>query len=139
MDIGYERIVRHVALTFSDQRGDITNILSSVDFNHIALITSAPNSVRGNHYHERGRQYIYVLEGSMLCCSRPVGTEDHPVTQCFVANRGDLLYCPPLVAHGYRFLVPTTFLSITTVPRGDGTHYEDTKPWPVITQEGVTI
>ena len=134
----YEDIISHITPAFSDQRGDISNILSGVDFNHIALITSAVGSVRGNHHHPIGSQYIYVLEGAMISFSRPVESNGRSARRVNV-TAGDLLYCPPMVAHAYRFLLPTTFLSITTVQRGDGEHYEDTQPNPVITQEGILV
>ena len=37
-------------VAFSDDRGDITNILDE-PITHVAVITSAAGAVRGNHYH----------------------------------------------------------------------------------------
>ena len=86
--------------------------------------------MRGNHYHPLGIQYIYILEGELISYSLRIKSTGF--THSIKAMAGDLLYCPPMVAHAYRFLLPTAFVNIDTVPRGDGEHYEDTKAFQVI-------
>lgn len=137
----YEELLSHLVPAFSDARGDITNLLSGIDFNHIALISSVAGTVRGNHVHEKGSQYIYIIQGSLRSYSHHIvqNTPEEWGSSIFLAKAGDLLYCPPMVAHAYFFVTDCLFLNIDTVPRGDGEHYEDTKPWPVLTKEGVIV
>lgn len=50
---------------FVDSRGFIQDILYKKKINHITLIASKKNSVRGNHYHKKTIQYTYVIKGSV--------------------------------------------------------------------------
>lgn len=123
----YERVIAHPHPAHSDARGDITNILSgelAASVQHIALITSAKDSIRGNHRHP-ATQYIYVVSGAMESYS---GTR--PDVRRITAVAGDLLYCPPGVPHAYRFLRPTTFLNLDCAPRGE--YGVDTEPYEVL-------
>lgn len=116
----YEHVIAHITPAFSDDRGDISNILSGAPIKHIAIITSVKGSIRGNHKHP-APQYIYMLEGRMLSWSGE-GLNTHQET----AEAGDLLYCPPNTPHAYYFLEATIFLNLDGEPRGD--YANDTTP-----------
>ena len=50
---------------FHDNRGSITDIFYNVDLNHVAIIDSVPFAERGNHYHAKSVQHIYIISGSL--------------------------------------------------------------------------
>ena len=54
--------ISKITSAFSDERGDIKNILEKA-INHVALITSKAGSIRGNHYHPNDTQYCYLITG----------------------------------------------------------------------------
>lgn len=133
-------ITDRIPPAFTDQRGDITNIISE-PLRHVAIISSVAGSVRGHHYHIEGGQYIYVIRGRLVSVSIPVPTDPSYNAErhgyliefsSFEAGEGALLYCPPMVAHAYRFLEDTVFLNLDTAIRrlADGT--DDTRPYTVI-------
>ena len=101
----------HPKDAFVDERGSIKNILER-PIRHVAIITSKAGTIRGNHYHSRDEQYIYVVSGSFESYSydtRFQGIE--PKKQIF--REGDLIFTPPLVAHAYKYLEDTVFLNLT--------------------------
>ena len=51
--------------SFEDHRGTITDIFYKVELNHVAIINSVPNAERGNHYHARSTQHMYIISGSL--------------------------------------------------------------------------
>jgi dTDP-4-dehydrorhamnose 3,5-epimerase-like enzyme len=50
---------------FKDDRGRITDLFFKVNLNHVALIDSKPNAIRGNHFHKQTIQHIYIISGSL--------------------------------------------------------------------------
>jgi len=127
----HERLIE-LGTRFVDSRGSIQNILTRIEgedepIRHIAIITSREYTWRGSHYHKVGGQWIYVIEGLMTSESiiADESARMSPVHKLTVPE-GSLLYCPPGVAHRYRFDADTTFLNIDTAPRGQG---QDTYPF----------
>ena len=51
--------------SFKDNRGIISDIFYKKKMEHAALIESKPNITRGNHYHKKTVQYIFILKGSL--------------------------------------------------------------------------
>ena len=50
----------------SDERGSIADyIFYNAKVNHVAIIKSEPNSIRGNHYHKETTQHILITKGSL--------------------------------------------------------------------------
>ena len=49
---------------FKDDRGEIVDVFYKKDINHVAVIKSEPNTLRGNHYHKKSIQHkrfrVYV-------------------------------------------------------------------------------
>jgi hypothetical protein len=50
---------------FQDERGQITDIFFRANINHVAIISSVPNAIRGNHYHALSIQHMYIISGSL--------------------------------------------------------------------------
>jgi len=50
---------------FKDHRGTITDIFYNTSLNHVAIIDSVPFAERGNHYHAKSVQHMYIISGSL--------------------------------------------------------------------------
>lgn len=113
-------IVRHVEPVFEDDRGAIEDILENEQFEHATIIRSVAGAVRGNHYHERTWQWVFVLSGSIrYAVGLPSGETDSGVIR-----KNDLLLTEPMESHALETLEDTVMLVLTRGPRG-GTGYED--------------
>ena len=42
-----------------DERGEIFDIFYKDNIEHVAIIDSKPNTLRGNHYHKETTQHMY--------------------------------------------------------------------------------
>ena len=62
--------ISHPAIAFQDDRGRIIDVMESLDFNSATVISTRKGAVRGNHYHQKTTQWIYVLRGKVLAHSR---------------------------------------------------------------------
>ncbi len=114
----------HPKDAFIDERGSIKNILER-PIRHVAIITSKAGAIRGNHYHPRDEQYIYVVSGSFESYSydtRFKGLE--PKKQIF--REVDLVFNPPLFAHAYKYMEDTDFLNLTIDLRESNRYEEHT-------------
>lgn len=118
--------VEQLSPAFVDARGAITDVLLGVPVEHVAHLTCAAGSVRGNHYHLRSTAYIYVLSGTFWISARtPVG--DHPgFVERHVATAGCLVTIPPLERHALKALEDSSFLMLTTGPDGGRQFETDT-------------
>ena len=50
---------------FKDHRGSIHDIFYQANLHHVALIDSVPFAERGNHYHAKSKQHIFIISGSL--------------------------------------------------------------------------
>jgi len=107
--------LRTIEPDFEDARGVIRNVIAG-PMNHLAFITSKAGSVRGGHYHLRGWQWCWILEGKVRCFSRLAKDPDSEV-RIVSAHPYDLIITPPGVAHRHEYLEDTKFFAIYDVPR----------------------
>jgi len=82
---------------FEDHRGKINDIFYKNNIDHVAIIHSEPNVMRGNHYHKQSTQHMLITKGSLEYWYKPVGSDDEP--SMIVANVGDLVTTPPNELH----------------------------------------
>jgi uncharacterized RmlC-like cupin family protein len=108
--------------SFADARGAIQP-LADLTMESASLITSAPDTVRANHYHQTDWHYCYLLSGSMDYYHRPHGSSDEP--ERVRVNAGDMVFTPPLVDHAMKFLEETTFLTLSRNPRDQESYEAD--------------
>jgi quercetin dioxygenase-like cupin family protein len=83
-----------------DDRGAIVDLFYSEDINHVAMVTSEPNSIRGNHYHKETTQHMLMTKGSLEYWYKPVGSDKK--AQMIVAREGDLVSTGPNEIHALR-------------------------------------
>ena len=116
----------HPGPAFSDMRGDITNLIAQ-PLQHVALITSRPGAVRGNHVHQTDSHFTYLVSGKAWYYQEV----DGEVEACEM-KVGDLILTPVGVPHALVFDTESAFLAFCTAERMDGKYQEDTKAWPVV-------
>lgn len=106
---------------FRDARGEIRDILTHASVDAITIITCAPGSVRGNHYHKKTDQYDYIVSGKFQCATKDMRKGGSAARRTLKA--GDLAYHPAWEAHAFKALEETVFISMTKGPRR-GKDYE---------------
>ena len=116
----------HPAPAFSDRRGDITNLLA-FPTQHVALITSTPGAVRGNHVHQTDSHFTYLVSGRC----RYTQVVDGLLETCEM-NAGDLILTAAGVPHALVAEEDSVFLALCTAQRMGGAYQEDTRPCPVV-------
>ena len=107
---------------FSDDRGDIVDILEKEVTEHATLITSVKGAVRGNHYHKETFQFIYVLRGRINVLTKELESEVVSV----IIEAGDLAEHPPMEVHTMIALEDSEFMVFTRGPRGGMDYESDT-------------
>tara|TARA_R110000824_G_scaffold2474_3_gene11471 strand:+ start:1967 stop:2383 length:417 start_codon:yes stop_codon:yes gene_type:complete len=81
----------------TDERGSIVDIFYNGDIDHIAVIDSEPNVVRGNHYHKYSTQHMLMTKGYLDYWYKPLGSEEP--AKVVRAHVGMLVSTPPNEIH----------------------------------------
>ena len=109
-------------INHKDSRGLIRDILINEPIEHVTYIFTKKNVVRGNHYHKKTVQYVFVLEGKI---------EYHFVSPSghkgkIVLKPGDLVKTPANEKHAMRTIKDTKMVVLTSGVRGGGDYEKDT-------------
>ena len=107
---------------FKDSRGEIQNLILR-PCTSVAIINSAPRTIRANHYHRTDWHYAYVVSGEVLYFERPVGSEGIPEPKRF--GPGTMFFTPPMVEHCMAFPVDTVFVTMAKNVRSHESHEAD--------------
>ncbi|MDD9954371.1 MAG: hypothetical protein OXR66_08625 [Candidatus Woesearchaeota archaeon] len=107
-----------------DARGKIVDVFYNDDIAHVAVIVSAPDVVRGNHYHKQTTQHMLITKGAMEYWQKPVASEE-PATSVLL-KKGDLITTPPNEIHAMKTLEETEFIVFTSGIRGGKDYEQDT-------------
>lgn len=110
---------------FEDERGKIADIFFKKNINHVAIIHSEPNIMRGNHYHKKSTQHMLITKGSLEYWYKPLDSEEPPKMK--ILKVGDFVSTPPYELHtlivrddGNEFIV------FSEGPRGGSDYESDT-------------
>lgn len=110
-------------VAFRDSRGAITDLLDDVALNSVTLITSKRGAVRGNHFHKKTVQIVYVLSGRLRYYWRPAkGGKVRSVT----LKAGELGTSPAGEAHTLVAVSDCSFLTLSQGPRHGKDYEKDT-------------
>jgi dTDP-4-dehydrorhamnose 3,5-epimerase-like enzyme len=85
---------------FKDNRGIIADIFYKNSINHVAMIVSKPNVIRGNHYHKKTTQYILVTSGTLEYWYKKLN--DKKKSRSIILKKGDLVSTPPKEIHALK-------------------------------------
>jgi dTDP-4-dehydrorhamnose 3,5-epimerase-like enzyme len=86
--------------THTDDRGSIVDLFYDESINHVAIVTSEPNVIRGNHYHKETTQHMLITKGSLEYWYKNVDSDE--LSKMVVANEGDLVSTGPNEIHALR-------------------------------------
>ena len=103
--------VKRIKPAFQDERGIISNILEE-PISHVAIITSKKGSTRGNHYHPKQTQYVYLINGKYESLSKEL-KDKNSKEERIVVQPGNLVITPPMIAHAMIFLEDSSMLNLT--------------------------
>ena len=115
------KVVR-VQCTCRDERGEITDIITKENIEYVTLITSAKGTTRGNHYHKKTVQMVYILKGRMKLLTQ---MPENPVVATILAT-GDLAVTEPMERHAMLALEDSEFMVFTRGIRGGEDYEKDT-------------
>jgi quercetin dioxygenase-like cupin family protein len=107
---------------FSDERGEIIDILKNSPVEYATLITSKKGAVRANHFHKETFQWVYMLEGRMRIRAQMPGEQVEEV----ILKKGELIVNVPHESHAFEALDDCTMLVLTRGPRGGDDYEKDT-------------
>lgn len=107
---------------FVDERGVIQPVLDR-PVRSCVYITCEPGAIRGNHYHREDWHYAFVVTGSMMYYSRPVGSLAAP--RISIIEAGNLVFTPPGVEHAMSFVEATTFFALGNRSRQQSAYEAD--------------
>ena len=65
--------VSHKKINFQDRRGKIIDIFVNNPKDHATLITCTKGAVRGNHFHKKSTQYMFIVSGKFTAYTRQPG------------------------------------------------------------------
>ena len=81
----------------TDGRGSIVDIFYNDSIEHVAIVDSEPNVLRGNHYHKQSTQHMLMTKGSLEYWYKPVDSNE--LAKIVVAKVGDIVSTPPNEIH----------------------------------------
>ena len=82
---------------FKDKRGSISDILYKKNINHVAIIKSKKGALRGNHYHKKTTQFMYITKGSLEYWYKKLNSKGKAKMK--LLKVGDLVETPPNEMH----------------------------------------
>lgn len=82
---------------FEDDRGEIADIFYKKNIDHVAIISSNPHAMRGNHYHKQSTQHMLITKGSLEYWYKPL--ESDCESKMVLAEVGDMITTPPNEVH----------------------------------------
>ena len=115
-------IIKKITTDFEDHRGVISDILVKEKIDYVTIIYNKKGAIRGNHYHKKTIQFLYVLEGSILVASQKKGKE----VEEKVLKEGSLLFNEARESHAIKSLEDSKLLILTRGLRGGKDYETDT-------------
>ena len=110
---------------FTDDRGEIYDILSDPSIQHITIFTINKDSVRGKHFHKEDKQWIFVLKGQIKVKTKNLLEKNSKVEET-VLNEKDMIFLPQYFYREVIGISNSECLFITSKSRKDNSHQEDT-------------
>lgn len=83
-----------------DSRGIIADVFYNTNVQHVAIINSEPNVIRGNHYHKETTQSMLMTKGSLEYWYKPFGGNEP--AQMYLCKVGDLITTEPYEIHALK-------------------------------------
>jgi len=107
---------------FKDNRGIIADVFYEHNINHVAIISSNPNALRGNHYHKETTQHMLITKGSLEYWYKDLNS-DQPA-KMYLAVVGDLISTPPNEIHALKITEEGNEFVVFSEGKRGGKDYE---------------
>ena len=117
--------ITKIKITFKDDRGDIADVFYKHPIEHVAIINSRKGALRGDHYHKKSTQHMYMLKGSLRYYYRKVD-ETNDKTKSIVVKEGEMVTTPPYEVHTLEILERNQFMVFSEGLRGGEDYEKDT-------------
>ena len=117
----FEVKIEKIDPVYIDERGIISDLLNE-KINHVGLITTESEAIRGNHYHNLSAQYSYILSGKFEVL---IASAQNPGdVKKIVVNAGELITIPKKVVHRFKAIERAVMIDMISESRA-GTGYEE--------------
>ncbi len=110
-------------INFKDERGEIRDILIHASVNSITYLTCTKGAVRGNHYHKKTLQRLYILSGSLEMFTRK-GLTAKIIKK--IVHTGDLIAHEKNECHAFKALEFSEILQLGLGKRAGEDYEKDT-------------
>ena len=117
-------ILKRPKINFKDKRGIIKDIFYKKNINHVAIIRSKAGVRRGDHYHKKTTQYMYITKGSLEYWYKKRGSKLK--AKKILLKEGDLVKTPPNEMHALKIVKANEFFVFTVGKRGGKDYEADT-------------
>lgn len=121
---------------FVDVRGRIDNYDLVMPINMANIITSAPRTIRANHYHPEQTQQCLVISGSYISVFKDLLNLSAEL-RSQVIRAGELSVMPAMVAHAMIFTEDTIFLNLVGGNRDHDKFGKHTVPYVLVKDEDI--
>ena len=111
-------------INFKDKRGSIKDLFYKKNINHIAVIKSKRGALRGDHFHKRTTQYMYITKGELEYWYKKRTSKQK--SKMALLKEGDLIMTPPNEMHALKITKNNEFIVFTTGLRGGKDYEADT-------------
>ena len=98
---------------FKDKRGSITDIFYNKNLQHVSLIISKKNIIRGNNYFKKNIQYIYNLSTEFEYWYKKFNSKKKP--KKVTIKKGWVVVTSPYEAHAIKFKSNNKLLEFSTL------------------------
>jgi quercetin dioxygenase-like cupin family protein len=112
----------NVSVAFSDDRGEITDLIENEEINSITLITFTKGAARGNHFHKETTQWNYLMAGKIKLVTQIPGEE---VVETIMLP-GEFTVTRPNDRHALYAMEYSEVMVFTKGPRGGKEYESDT-------------
>jgi dTDP-4-dehydrorhamnose 3,5-epimerase-like enzyme len=114
-----------IKTAFRDNRGSIKDLFYKERINHVAhIITKKKGVIRGNHYHKKTTQFIYIVSGSLNYWYKKL----HSSKKAMMIRvlKGEIVKTPPYEIHALTFDEKNEFIVFSKGLRGGKDYEKDT-------------
>lgn len=111
--------IKKKKINFKDRRGLIRDIITGDKIDAVTLLTCKRGAIRGNHFHKKTIQYLYVISGKLLCSSQ---IKNKPI-EIKEVTEGSLIINPAGEKHAFKAIKESLLLCMAKGAR-KGTDYE---------------
>jgi dTDP-4-dehydrorhamnose 3,5-epimerase-like enzyme len=105
-----------------DNRGVIADVFYKTSIEHVSIIKSNPNIIRGNHYHKETTQTMLITKGSLEYWYKPLNSDEQP--KMYLCKVGDLITTEPYEIHALKITDEGNEFIVFTEGKRGGMDYE---------------